>query len=146
MTAVLAPATVRPVWIVSAGSGLVAACAVEIYGLLADAVGVPMRAGNVGADTTEPITAGMFAMGTCISVFWGTVLAVLLARFAATPARTYLRTTLVLTALSMAGPLAAGGDTPWQTRLMLCLAHLLAAAVVIPAVTRSLRARESESA
>ncbi|MEV4757911.1 DUF6069 family protein [Micromonospora sp. NPDC049559] len=126
-----------PVWLVSALAGLAAAVTTELYGLVARSVGIPMYAGNVGADHAEPITVGMFAMGTVISTFWGTVLAVALARWALRPARTYLRATLALTLLSLVGPLAAG-DTAWSTRLMLALAHLVAAALVIPAVTRRL--------
>ncbi|MBM7775899.1 hypothetical protein JOD54_006103 [Actinokineospora baliensis] len=133
----LSPATTRPLWLVSATAGLAAAAATEVYGLLARATGIPMAAGNIGADTAEPITVGMFAMGTAISVFWGTVLALLFARFARNAARTYLRTTIVLTALSLAGPLAAA-DTATSTKAMLILAHLLAAAIVIPPITRHL--------
>ncbi|GAA2985538.1 hypothetical protein LV75_005309 [Actinokineospora diospyrosa] len=63
------PMTTRPIWLVSAAAGLAAAAATEVYGLLARAAGVPMAAGGLGADTAEPITVGMFAMGTVISVF-----------------------------------------------------------------------------
>lgn len=64
-------------------------------------------------------------------------LAVILARFAARPAKIYLWVTVGLTALSLGGPLAAGA-TAWSTKLMLALAHLLAAMIVIPSVTRRL--------
>lgn len=128
----------RPVWLASALAGLAAALATELYGLAARAAGVAMEAGNIGARTAEPITVGMFAMGTLICAFWGTVLAVLLARWAARPARTYLQVAAALAALSLVGPLAAG-DTAVSTKLMLVAAHVLAAAIVIPAVTRRLR-------
>jgi hypothetical protein len=127
----------RPVWLVSAGAGVVAAAATELYGLVARFAGIPMAAGSIGAATAEPVTVGMFAMGTLICTFWGTVLAVVFARYAADPARAYLRTTVVLTALSLVGPLAAGA-TAIPTRLMLALAHLIAAAIIIPVVTRRL--------
>lgn len=127
----------RSVWLVSALAGVVAAVATELYGLAARAAGIPMSAGNIGADTADPITIGMFAMGTLISTFWGTVLAVIFARYAVHPARTYLRTALALTVLSLVTPLAAG-DTAVSTKVMLCLAHLLAAAIIIPIVTRRL--------
>lgn len=78
-------------------------------------------------------------MGTVTCAFWGTVLAVLLARYAKHPARIYLRATLGLTALSLLVPLSAA-DTALSTRLMLAIAHLLAAAIVIPTVTRRLTA------
>ncbi|WP_319459912.1 DUF6069 family protein [Micromonospora sp. RTP1Z1] len=127
----------RPVWLVSALAGLAAAIVTELYGLTARAVGVPMEAGNIGASVYGPITIGMFAMGTAIAVFWGTILAVLLARHGRRPARTYLWTTIALTAVSMAGPYLAGA-TATSTKLMLGLAHIIAAAIVIPVVTRRL--------
>ncbi|WP_262285436.1 DUF6069 family protein [Micromonospora sp. MA102] len=127
----------RPVWQVSALAGLAAATATELYGLAARAVGVPMEAGNIGASVSRPITIGMFAMGTAVAVFWGTILAVLLARHGRRPARTYLRTTIALTVLSLAGPFLAGA-TATSTKVMLALAHIFAAAIVIPAVTRRL--------
>jgi FtsH-binding integral membrane protein len=127
----------RPVWLVSALAGVTAALATELYALAARAVGVPMRAGTVGADTSGPIAFGAFAMGTLSSAFWGTVLAVLLTRYARRPARTYAITTVALTVLSLVAPLAAG-DTAASTKAMLALSHLIAAAVIIPVVTRRL--------
>ncbi|GCD94533.1 DUF6069 family protein [Embleya hyalina] len=127
----------RPVWLVSVAAGAVAAVATEAYGLIARGLGTPMRAGNIGAATAEPITVGMFAMGVAVAMTLGTLSAVLIARRAARPARTYLRTTVALTALSMISPILAG-DTAISTRLMLCGAHLVAAAVVVPTVTRRL--------
>ena len=90
-------------------AGLTAAAATELYGLAARAVGIPMAAGNIGATTSGPITVGMFAMGTLICTFWGTVLAVLLARYATRPARAYVWTTVALTVVSLAGPLGCAG-------------------------------------
>jgi hypothetical protein len=134
------PATVRrprPVWAVSARAGLAAAVATELYGLAARAAGVPMAAAGFGSAAATPITVGMFAMGTLICTFWATVLAVILARYARHPARAYLRATLALTALSLAVPLSAA-DTATSTKVMLACGHLIAAAIVIPAVTRRL--------
>jgi hypothetical protein len=125
----------RPLWLVSALAGVSAATATELYGLAARAAGVPMSAGSIGASSAGPITVGMFALGTLICTFWGTVLAVILARYAARPARAYVWTAVALTAVSLTGPLAAG-DTAVRTKLMLALAHLLAAAIIIPTVTR----------
>jgi hypothetical protein len=132
-------APVRPIWMVSAVAGVAAAVATEAYGLAARAAGIPMEAGSVGASTAEPITVGMFAMGTLICTFWGTVLAVLLARWASRPARAYLRVTVALVVVSLATPLGAG-DTAISTKLMLAVAHVIAAAIVIPTVARRLTA------
>jgi len=127
----------RPIWLVSVLAGVTAAAATELYGLAARATGIPMEAGNIGAATAGPITVGMFAMGTLICTFWGTVLAMILARYATRPARAYLRTTVALVAVSLAAPLLAG-DTAISTKLMLMMGHLIAAAIIIPTVTRRL--------
>ncbi|MEV3921210.1 DUF6069 family protein [Actinomadura coerulea] len=63
----------RPIWPTGAAAALAGSVATELFGLAARAAGVPMEAGGVGADTTEPIMVGMFAMGTVICTFWGTV-------------------------------------------------------------------------
>lgn len=84
----------------------------------------------------------MFAMGTMVVTFWFTfTFAVgLVARRAAHPARTYLRTALPLLALSLAAPLSAA-DTATSTKLTLSAAHLVAGAIIIPTVARRLRRR-----
>lgn len=128
-----------PVSLVSALSVLAAAVATEAYGLVVGALGVPMAAGSVAETAASPITVGMFAMGCLVCGFWGTVLAVLFARFARRPARTYLVTTLVLLAVSLVFPLAGIGAL--STRVALAFAHLIAAAIIIPAVTRRLARR-----
>jgi hypothetical protein len=125
------------------GVELVESCGWAVHhghgdGLAARAAGVPMAAAGLGASTAGPITVGAFAIGTLSCAFWGTVLAVLLARYTARPARTYLRATVALTALSLAGPLAAA-DTATSTKLMLAVAHLQVAAIVIPTVAARLR-------
>jgi heme A synthase len=127
----------RPVWLVSALAGVTAAAATELYGLAARAAGIPMSAGNLGASTAGPVTVGMFAMGTLICTFWGTILAVLIARFARRPARVYQWTAVALTAVSLIAPLGAGA-TATSTKVMLAVGHLVAAAIIIPTVTRRL--------
>lgn len=123
----------RPVWQVCYLTGLAAGVAAEVWGLAARAAGVPMRAAGPGSHHASAITAGMFAMGAMVVTFWFTFAVVLIARRARNPARTYLRTVLPLLALSFATPLTAA-DTPVPTKLTLCAAHLVAAAVVVPAV------------
>ena len=127
----------RPVWQVSYLSGLAASVAVEAWGLAARAAGVPMRAAGLGAHHATPVTVGMFAMGTMVVTFWFTFAVVLMARFAKNPRRTYLRTALPLLALSLAVPLTAA-DTAISAKLTLAAAHLIAAAIIIPAVARRL--------
>jgi len=130
----------RPVWQVCYLAALAAAVVVELWGLAARGAGVPMRAAGLGSQHATTITVGMFAMGTMVVTFWFTFAVVLIARFAKSPSRMYLRTALPLLALSLAVPLTAA-DTATSTKLVLAGAHLVAGAIVIPVVVRRLRAR-----
>ncbi|GHF13981.1 DUF6069 family protein [Streptomyces spiralis] len=127
----------RPLWQVSALAGVGAAVATELFGLAARAAGVPMSAAGLGAATAQPITVGMFAMGTLICTFWGTVLAVVLGRYARRPVVAYVGATVGLTVVSLVIPLTAG-HTATSTKLTLALGHLVAAAIIIPTVAHRL--------
>jgi hypothetical protein len=135
------PATSRlaklPVCVAGAIAALAAAAVLYAYGTLAKALDVPMRAGEMGASHAQAITAASFAAGVVFCTVAGTILAMVLARRAAHPARAFLRTSLVLVAISLVFPLAAS-HTGTATRLTLALGHLIAAAIVIPIITRRL--------
>jgi putative copper export protein len=122
-----------PVSRVSIAAGAVALAVIEAYGAITRAAGVPLRAAAFGAHTATQVNAGWLAFGVALGTFWGTVLAVVFARRANRPARTFLVTTLPLLALSLTGPLTAHATT--ATRLTLACGHLIAAAIIIPAVT-----------
>jgi Family of unknown function (DUF6069) len=128
---------VRPRWPVSRVSiaaGTAALAVIEACGAIARAAGVPLRATAFGAHTATQVNAGWLAFGVVLGTFRGTVLAVVFARRAARPARAFLAATLPLLVLSLAGPLTAHATT--ATKLTLACGHLIAAAVIIPAVTR----------
>ena len=127
----------RPVWQVSYLAGLAASVVVEAWGLAARAAGVPMRAAGLGSHHATPVTIGMFALGTMVVTFWFTFAVIAMARYAKNPRRAYLWTALPLLALSLAVPLTAA-DTPASTKLTLAAAHLIAGAVIIPAVAQRL--------
>ena len=127
----------RAVWQVSYLAGLAASIVVELWGLAARAIGVPMRAAGLGSHHATPVTVGMFALGTMVVTFWFTFAVILIARFAASPGRAYLRTALPLLALSLAVPLSAA-DTPISTKLTLAAAHLIAGAIIVPVMARRL--------
>jgi hypothetical protein len=110
------------------------------YGALAVAIHGPMRAAEHGASHAVPITAASFAIGVLFSTLMGSVVAVALARWAGHPARAFRRVAIVLTVVSLAAPLAASHTTE-ATRLILAGGHLVAAAVVIPVILRTLRNR-----
>ena len=62
----------------------------------------------------------------------------MLRRSAARPRTAWIRTTVALTALSLVPDVLADADT--STKALLMLTHVVAAAIVIPAVARRLRA------
>jgi hypothetical protein len=130
--------TRRPVSQVSIAAGAAALVATEAYGAIAHAAGVPLRAAALGAPTATQVNAGWLAFGVALGTFWGTMLAVVFARHATRPARAFLATTLPLLSLSLAGPLTAHATD--ATKVTLACGHLIAAAIIIPAVTCHLAA------
>jgi hypothetical protein len=125
----------RRVWQVCYLAALPAAVVVEVWGLIARAAGVPMRAAGLGAQHASTIYVGMFAMGTMVVTFWFTFAVIAIARFAKNPGRAYLRTVLPLLALSLLVPFSAA-DTALSTKFTLAAAHLMAGAIIIPVVAR----------
>jgi hypothetical protein len=117
-------------------AGAIAAIAVvEVYAAIGRAAGISMRAGAPGAHTALPVTPGSFAIGILICTFWGTVLAVVVAKVAPRPARAFTTIAILLTAASLVSPLAASHAAD-STRLFLACAHLLSATIIIPTLAR----------
>jgi hypothetical protein len=85
-----------------------------------------------------PVPLSGFAGLTIVCSVAGLLLALVLTRAAHRPRTAFVRTTLVLTALSLAPDLLADAST--ATKLLLMSAHLVAAAIVIPAIARRLSA------
>jgi len=52
-------------------AAVTATAAAELYAPAARAVGVPMRAGFLGAATASPLIASSFATGVVVCTFWG---------------------------------------------------------------------------
>lgn len=130
-TALTAPRTsVRPL----VRAGLIATVAASVATTVVAALG---RAAGISLDiSAEPIPLWGFAQLTAIFSLIGLGLAVVLARRAGAPRTTFVRTTVALTALSVVPDLIA--DAAWDTRVLLMVTHLVAAAIVIPAVTSRL--------
>ena len=84
----------------------------------------------------EPIPVLGFGTLTAFFSLIGVVMAVVMARFARSPRSTFVRTTVVLTALSLVPDVLAPAAP--TTKALLMLTHLVAAAIVIPAVARKL--------
>ncbi len=85
-----------------------------------------------------PIPVSGFAVLTAIFSVVGLGLALVLARRARRPRTAFVRTTIVLTALSLVPDVLA--DASVATKVLLMLTHVVAAAIVIPAIARRLSA------
>ncbi len=114
-----APARHRtPTWRFGLATGVIAAAAVCALVVALNAVGVPTEVGG------EPIPLLGFAQ----MVLLGTVIGIAMAR--RMKAASFVRATVVLTALSCVPSVALG--TGVASKLALVLTHLVAAAVVVP--------------
>ena len=123
----------RPVWLVGVAATVVAAVATALVAVVAKAADVPLQVVPSNGEGLETIPASGFATMTLVGGAIGTVLALALARWAKRPARTFVVVTVVLTVVSLASPLIAE-DATTATRLVLELAHVVAAAIVIPTI------------
>lgn len=114
---------------------LVAMVATTLAAALAQAVGVDFAV----ADGDEAIPLSGFAVVTGFFSVVGIVIAVALLRWSARPVERFVWTSVSLTAISLVPPLLSGADT--AATIALLGLHLIAAAVMIPALARSLRTR-----
>ena len=85
-----------------------------------------------------PIPVPGFATLTAIFSVVGLVLALVLGRTARSPRTAFVRTTVVLTALSLVPDVLV--DAATVTKGLLMVSHLVAAAIVVPAIARRLSA------
>jgi hypothetical protein len=122
-----------PLWKAAAVSGVAAAVAVSAMAGVAMAAGVPV------AIEGEQIPFAGFAQLTLMCTAVGLLLAKAFARWASTPRRTFTVTAVALTVLSVVPDLTMPMDT--ATRVVLIATHVVAAAIVIPAVSRRLPER-----
>lgn len=121
----------RRVWRAGAVAGVVAAVATTGVAALADVVGVSLEIGG------EQIPLLGFAQLTMVGAIIGIAIAAILARRARQPRGTFVRTTTVLTALSLI-PDIVHADADVATRVTLGVTHLVAAAIIVPALARRL--------
>ncbi|WP_233414234.1 DUF6069 family protein [Nucisporomicrobium flavum] len=112
---------------------LAAMAATVLAAALARAAGVTFEMPAGG----EPIPLPGFAVVTGFFSVVGLVIAGALQRWSARPVRRFLGTATALTALSLVPPVLSGSDA--ATVAALIGLHLVAAAVMIPALTRGLR-------
>jgi Family of unknown function (DUF6069) len=134
MTATLTqtPATTRRTLAVPGLTAAVAAAAATTaFAAVAEAAGVSFRADG------EQIPLLGFAELTFVFSVVGVILAAVLRRKAAHPRRTFVRVTVPLAALSLAAPFFLPVDGASIAALV--VAHVIAAAIVIPVVASRLR-------
>ena len=120
-------------WPAVVGFGLLAAAATTVVAAVADASGVSLDVAD------EPIVLFAFPQLTFGFTMVGLAIAAGLRRWNSSPRRTWIRTSVALTALSFVPDALAGADL--STRLVLMLTHLVAASIVIPAVAGRLERR-----
>ena len=109
-----------------------ASAATPVVAAAATVAGISLDIGG------EPIPVLGFGTLTAFFSLIGVVMAVVMARFARSPRSTFVRTTVVLTALSFVPDLIAPAAP--STKVLLMLTHLVAAAIVIPTIARRLAA------
>ena len=107
-----------------------ASVATPVVAAAATVVGISLDIGGA------PIPVLGFGTLTAFFSLVGVVMAVAMARFARRPRSTFVRTTVVLTALSLVPDVIAPAAP--TTKVLLMLTHLVAAAIVVPAVARKL--------
>lgn len=131
-TSHVAPATTanRTLWKAGVTSGLIAAAATSLTAAVA-------RAGDVSLEIKgESIPVSGFAVLTCVGAILGLGLATVLRRRARRPQQTFVRSTVVLTVLSMIPDVFADTDT--ASRVVLAVSHLVAAAIIVPSIASRL--------
>ena len=123
----------RRLAITGLGAAAVAVAATTVAAAIAQAAGVDF----VVAEGEEAVPLAGFAVVTGFFCLVGVALAAALQRWSARPAERFLQIAVPLTAVSLVPPfLSAAGA---GTAVALVVLHLVAAAVMIPALTRALR-------
>ena len=129
-TPVASTTTRRTFWKAGLVSGLVAAVATTVVAAAARAADVSL------AIDGEQIPLFGFAQLTLVGALIGTVMAKVMSKRAKHPRRTFVVTTVALTALSLVPDVTA--DTSTASKLVLMLTHVVAASIVVPALASRL--------
>ena len=120
----------KAIWRTGAVAGLAASVATSAFAAGAHALDVSLEVGG------KAIPVLGFGQLTFVFTMIGTLIAAVLSSRASRPRHTFVVTTLVLTALSVVPDVLADAQT--ATRLTLALTHVIAAAIVIPAISSRL--------
>jgi hypothetical protein len=117
-------------WRTGALAGVVASGATAAVAAVASAADVSLKVSG------EAIPVIGFAQVTFVASLIGTIIAIAVSRRASRPRRAFVRTTIALTLVSVVPDMLADAHT--STRLTLALTHVVAAAIVIPALASRL--------
>ena len=121
----------RPaLWRAGAAAAAVAAAATTAVVVAARAADIPVAVGG------EEIPLAGFAQLTVFATIIGVVLAKVLSRRAGRPRHTFTVTTMALTAVSLVPDVLV--DATAGSKAILMLTHIVAAAIVIPALAKRL--------
>jgi hypothetical protein len=123
------------------GVGLIATLAAMVATTLAAALAQVVGVDFEIPDGGETIPLPGFAVVTGFFSIVGVVIAAALLRWSARPARRFAWTAVSLTVISLIPPVISGANG--ATIIALLGLHVVAAAVVIPALTRALHARSA---
>lgn len=132
----------KPVWLVAVASTVVAAVATVLVAAVARAADVPLEVAGSSSDAPEVIPTAGFGTAVLMAGAIGVVLAVALDRWAKRPARTFVAVAGALAVASLVAPTSAfAQNATTATRVVLELTHLVAAAIIIPAIAYRLARR-----
>lgn len=122
---------IRPIWAAAGVAGAIAAAATTLVAAGARAVDVTLDVDG------EPIPLLGFAQLTLVGALIGAVLASILHRRARAPRRTFVITTIALTAVSIVPDLLI--DASAASKVVLAATHVLAAAIIVPPLAARVR-------
>ncbi|MCU1466908.1 MAG: hypothetical protein JWM72_2836 [Actinomycetia bacterium] len=117
-------------WRTGAVAGVVASGTTSAVAALASAADVSLKVSG------QAIPVLGFAQLTFVASLIGTIIAIALSHRANRPRRTFVRTAIALTIVSIVPDVLADAHT--STRFTLALTHVVAAAIVIPALASRL--------
>ena len=121
-------------------STVLAAVATEVFTAIVRAAGLHLAVGNIGGTSADVVEIGPGACTIMVALcaVAGLALAGVLNRWAKRPAHTYRVSAVALTVASFVPDVFASA-TATSSKLTLITAHVIAAAIVIPMVSRSLK-------
>ncbi len=131
LTAGTEQGTERRLWVTTAIAGVAAAVAMTAVAVVGHAAGVSLEVEG------EQIPLLGFTQMTLLGAVLGAIILALLNRFSRRPHAQFVRTSVVLTAISCIPSVAWPDDT--ATKVLLVATHVLAAAMIVPALVRHAR-------